>query len=111
MLSVSNPELLLRPGMTATAEILIEETAEMLLVPNRSLRFLPPDERIAQLAAEGDNVWVLENGQPRPVPVTIGLTDGEFTEIRSDSLSADAVLIIDIVREARSPLAGNGPFG
>ena len=111
VLSVSNPELLLRPGMTATAEILIEETAEVLLVPNRSLRFLPPDERIAQLAAEGDNVWVLENGQPRPVPVTIGLTDGEFTEIRSDSLSADAVLIIDIVREARSPLAGNGPFG
>jgi HlyD family secretion protein len=111
VLSVSNPELLLRPGMTATAEILIEETTEVLLVPNRSLRFLPPEERVAQLAAEGDNVWVLENGQPRPVPVTIGLSDGEFTEIKSDSLSADAVLIIDVVREARSPFSGGGPFG
>jgi HlyD family secretion protein len=111
VLSVSNPELLLRPGMTATAEILIEETEEVLLVPNRSLRFLPTDERVAQLAAEGDNVWVLENGQPKPVPVTIGLTDGEFTEIKSGPLSDDAVLIIDIVREARSPLPGGGPFG
>ena len=111
VLSVSNPELLLRPGMTATAEILIEETSEVLLVPNRSLRFLPPDELVAQLAAEGDNVWVLENGQPRPVPVTIGLSDGEFTEIKSDSLSADAVLIVDIVREARSTLPGGSPFG
>ena len=111
VLSVSNPELLLRPGMTATAEILIEETTEVLLVPNRSLRFLPPEERVAQLAAEGDNVWVLENGQPRPVPVAIGLSDGEFTEIKSDSLSADAVLIIDVVREARSPFSGGGPFG
>ena len=96
--------------MTATAEILIEETTEVLLVPNRSLRFLPPEERVAQLAAEGDNVWVLENGQPRPVPVTIGLSDGEFTEIKSDSLSGDAVLIIDVVREARSPVSGGGPF-
>ena len=111
VLSVSNPELLLRPGMTATAKILIEETTEVLLVPNRSLRFLPPEERVAQLAAEGDNVWVLENGQPRPVPVAIGLSDGEFTEIKSDSLSADAVLIIDVVREARSPFSGGGPFG
>ena len=110
VLSVSNPKLLLRPGMTATAEILIEETTEVLLVPNRSLRFLPPEERVAQLAAEGDNVWVLENGQPRPVPVTIGLSDGEFTEIKSDSLSGDAVLIIDVVREARSPVSGGGPF-
>ena len=111
VLSVSNPELLLRPGMTATAKILIEETTEVLLVPNRSLRFLPPEERVAQLAAKGDNVWVLENGQPRPVPVAIGLSDGEFTEIKSDSLSADAVLIIDVVREARSPFSGGGPFG
>lgn len=111
VLSVSNPDLLLRPGMTATAEILIEETTEVLLVPNRSLRFLPPEERVAQLAAEGDNVWVLENGQPRPVPVAIGLSDGEFTEIKSDSLSADADLIIDVVREARSPFSGGGPFG
>lgn len=110
VLSVSNPELLLRPGMTATAEILIEETAEVLLVPNRSLRFLPPDEVDAQSAAKGDNVWVLENGRPTPVSVTIGLSDGEFTEIKSGALSADAVLIIDVVRQARSSLGGGGPF-
>ena len=42
LLSVDNAELLLRPGMTATAEILVEELADVLLVPNAALRFSPP---------------------------------------------------------------------
>ncbi|MBV1904673.1 MAG: efflux RND transporter periplasmic adaptor subunit [Pseudomonadales bacterium] len=111
VLSVSNQELLLRPGMTATAEILIEETAEVLLVPNRSLRFLPPDEVVAQTATVEDHVWLLEDGRPKPLSVTIGLTDGQFTEIRSGSLPEDAVLVVDAVREVRSRPSGNGPFG
>lgn len=41
VLSVSNPDLLLRPGMTATAEISTQETKPGLLVPNAALRFSP----------------------------------------------------------------------
>src|SRR5690606_22219346 len=43
VLSVANPELLLRPGMTATADILVAERPNAVLIPNRALRFLPPD--------------------------------------------------------------------
>lgn len=43
VLSVDNAGLLLRPGMTATAEIRVAEVADALLVPNAALRFRPPE--------------------------------------------------------------------
>jgi HlyD family secretion protein len=42
-LSVANPELQLRPGMTATADIVTSERNNVLLVPNAALRFKPVD--------------------------------------------------------------------
>jgi HlyD family secretion protein len=44
-LRVENPELLLRPGMTATAEITVTRIDDALLLPNAALRFVPPDTR------------------------------------------------------------------
>ncbi len=44
LLSVDNEQLLLRPGMTATAEILVEQVKDALLVPNAALRFSPPKD-------------------------------------------------------------------
>ncbi|MEN8196170.1 MAG: efflux RND transporter periplasmic adaptor subunit, partial [Pseudomonadota bacterium] len=41
-LAVDNSELLLRPGMTATAEITVKTIKAALLVPNEALRFVPP---------------------------------------------------------------------
>jgi HlyD family secretion protein len=43
VLEVANPELLLRPGMTATAEIVTTNIQNALLVPNAALRFTPED--------------------------------------------------------------------
>lgn len=42
LLTVDNAQLLLRPGMTATAEILVQQVEDALLVPNAALRFSPP---------------------------------------------------------------------
>src|SRR3546814_2397310 len=41
MLDVANPDQSLRPGMTATADIMTEERNNVLLVPNAALRFKP----------------------------------------------------------------------
>jgi HlyD family secretion protein len=41
VLSVANPEMLLRPGMTATAEIVTAERQNVILVPNAALRWSP----------------------------------------------------------------------
>jgi HlyD family secretion protein len=42
ILTVDNSELLLRPGMTATAQIVTQETPDALAVPNAALRYQPP---------------------------------------------------------------------
>jgi HlyD family secretion protein len=42
VLDVDNSNLLLRPGMTATAEITVQKVADAILVPNAALRFTPP---------------------------------------------------------------------
>ena len=42
LLSVDNKDLLLRPGMTATAEIIVKNIEDSILVPNAALRYQPP---------------------------------------------------------------------
>jgi len=44
IVEVDNPELKLRPGMTATVSIVVGEAQNKLLVPNTALRFNPPQE-------------------------------------------------------------------
>jgi len=111
VLTVANPELLLRPGMTATADILIAQKDDVLLVPNRALRFLPPDE--AQHSASGGppRVWVESAGSPASISVTTGLTNGDVTEVGAGPLTPGTRVIVDVVRNERPRVTGGGPFG
>ena len=58
-LSVQNPELILRPGMTATAEIITTERRRVLLVPNAALRWSPERDAAAQRGQQGGVTSVL----------------------------------------------------
>jgi HlyD family secretion protein len=53
VLEVDNSELLLRPGMTATAEIVTTSIEDAVLVPNAALRFVPPGEEFSFPGAPG----------------------------------------------------------
>ncbi|MEA2563037.1 MAG: HlyD family secretion protein [Acidobacteriota bacterium] len=53
VLAVDNAELLLRPGMTATASVVTERKESVLLVPNAALRFTPPNVATAATAQQG----------------------------------------------------------
>ncbi|MBX3593213.1 efflux RND transporter periplasmic adaptor subunit [Sphingomonas sp.] len=112
-LSVANPEQKLRPGMTATAEIVTLEKKNVLLVPNAALRFTPTQADAQQSGGgmagalvprrgrrDGDatksatigrgarqTVYVTgDDGQPTPIEVTTGDTNGQMTEILSGGL-------------------------
>ncbi|HET9651922.1 MAG TPA: efflux RND transporter periplasmic adaptor subunit [Usitatibacter sp.] len=124
LLSANNDDLSLRPGMTATAEITAARRADALLVPNAALRFTPPSSgadakapsgglvsklmprpprptvRRASNASRGaeQNVWVLQDGQPVQVAVTVGLTDGTRTEVTGGAIAADAPVIVEAVQ-------------
>jgi HlyD family secretion protein len=116
VLDIDNSELLLRPGMTATAEIKATEIADALLVPNAALRFTPvsdtaenqsllrrfipgpPQFRPASQPEEtGPNrtVWALRNGEPTPVKIVIGLSDGKRTQVQSGEVQVGQALIVD----------------
>lgn len=100
VLSVANPDLALRPGMTAMARILASRQAGVLMVPNAALRYAPrkTDEKAAggfsmfpgggrtseQEVGLGrgstHTIYVLgADGNPKPVRVKIGDTDGTRT--------------------------------
>lgn len=64
VMAVENPDLLLRPGMTATAEIIVENVENALLVPNAALRFAPPRPSEGR-APEGGLLKSLIPGPPR----------------------------------------------
>ncbi len=106
VLAVENKAMLLRPGLTATAEILVSESKDTLLVPNGALRFTPPAADSSAPPPKGTNgelkgrVWVLEEGKPAPRDLTIGRSDGRSTEVLSGDLKLGDRVITDIATRA-----------
>ncbi|MEJ8569671.1 efflux RND transporter periplasmic adaptor subunit [Elongatibacter sediminis] len=122
ILKVNNSDLNLRPGMTGTAVITTLSRDDVLLVPNAALRFTPrantedaptnggllsalmprpPRGRNSNPASgsetrSGSRVWLLEDGQPRPVPVELGASDGRLTEVVSGALKAGDLVITGV---------------
>jgi HlyD family secretion protein len=122
VLAVDNSELLLRPGMTATAEIMINKLENVLRIDNAALRYTPsakdkmtysdkkpnffkrifagppgPGKEEKEEESQDKNikdVWVLRNNVLVPVKVTTGVTDGIMTEvIGGDIRPGDKVVI------------------
>ena len=86
VVTVANPGLLLKPGMTATARIATAQARGVLRVPSQALRFTPTAAGKAAGGKGSRTVWVLRNGKPVAVPVTVGLDDDSYAEIRSGAL-------------------------
>jgi HlyD family secretion protein len=109
-LSVENPTGQLRPGMTATADIVTSDKKNVLLVPNAALRFKPAaagagqgggiagsltfrprrdrPERTATVARGATQTVYVKgaDGQPQPVQVVTGDTNGNVTEVIGGNL-------------------------
>lgn len=118
VLAVENPEGRLRPGMTATVTIVVDERKDVLLVPNAALRFRPPmagagprffvpgipsrpsaPPSVPQ-APRGPAVWVEGPEGPRPVPVRTLATDGNFTHVQAQGLEPGTPLIVGVAETA-----------
>ena len=119
VLRVDNSDLALRPGMTATAEIVVREVRDALLVPNAALRFVPPaaprkgndggilgklmmrwpsrqaSTRPAEPSGKQRRLWVLDGGTLRAMMVTIGDTDEQRTVVSGAGLKAGMQVAID----------------
>lgn len=104
VVNVDNSDLALKPGMTAAARIVIDQRNDVVRVPNQALRYSPGG---ALNAGNGAQVWVMRNGQPAPVSVTLGLDDDSFTEIvKGDLKPGDQVIVSEQRDAARAALPG-----
>jgi len=93
LITVENPELLLRPGMTARIQFEVERVENAVKVPNAALRFIPraESEKLRKQTAKSETskspcVYRLKDNRSVKIDVTLGLTDGKFTAITSDSI-------------------------
>jgi HlyD family secretion protein len=123
ILSVDNSDLALRPGMTATAQITVQEISKALLVPNAALRYAPPvaakqqnfsisrlflprmprAERPARPeTSDGERVvWALKNNVPEALRIVTGASDGKMTEVVKGDVTPDTPLIIAAKRAGK----------
>ena len=98
VISAKNPEQVLLPGMTANLRVVVAKRDDVLTVPNAALRFRPgqvDDERkglvgqaeAAEQPGISGRVFVLDrNGQPTPLQLRLGITDGRVTEVLSGDI-------------------------
>jgi HlyD family secretion protein len=118
VIQVANPELKLKPGMTANVSITIETRSDVLRIPNAALRFKPADVKVIsektpdKQGMKGTKIWIMENGQLKPVKVTTGLSDGSYTEISAGELKAGQEIITDSLTGKKTSSSGHppGPF-
>jgi HlyD family secretion protein len=101
VIDVQNPDLKLRPGMTANVTFIYAQKDDVLRVPNAALRFRPPPElappTLAKAAPDRRTVWVLRGGRPAPVTIQTGISDGSLTEAIGADLAAGEALITEAI--------------
>ncbi|MGH9317832.1 MAG: efflux RND transporter periplasmic adaptor subunit [Thermoanaerobaculia bacterium] len=146
IIEVPNPDLILRPSMTANVIIDVATARDVLRIPNAALRWRPeekatgasPEERAAKSVGDkgpaaamrqfdrtaggrprparpGQTVYTLgsaSRGDPKPVEIRAGITDGRFTQVVDGELREGDTVVIGLVTakaEASTGPASGGP--
>ena len=119
VVSVSNPELILMPGMTAYLTFIIQEHNNVLLVPNTALRFRPAGKSDKPAAGQvqgargarpaGPTVYTIRDKRLAPVAIQVGISDGKYTEVVSGVKAGERVVVEDNLPEQRAA-GGQTPF-
>ncbi len=123
ILAIDNSDHRLRPGMTASADVTVQEVKDVVTVPNSAFRYTPPlvtaprqkssgllgmlfssgapgeKNRVTTSLTNGvtkegfRNLYVLKDGVPVQIAVKTGVTDGDLTEVLDGPLVAGDAVI------------------
>ena len=116
VIDAPNPDLKLKPGLTANITIYTLDKHDVLAVPVRALRFTPENEKYQE-----NTVWrQLKDGQLERVSEVTGVTDGVQTEILEGLSQGDRVVtgtkLVSVggkrpdPSKAQQQPGGNNPF-
>lgn len=137
VIDVTNPDLKLRPGMTANVTFVYAEQNDVLRVPNAALRFRPAADPEAKPSGQGSGggaraggartltktlvkaadpasrkrtIYLLRNNKAEPIEVTTGITDGSYTELATGDVHEGDLVITDTASTGTKP-ATTSPGG
>lgn len=133
VIGVSNPDLRLKPGMTANVAIIVAHKDDVLQIKNAALRYRPPDatpvetkrtsasrpgrpgggrSNAGQEGRAERTVYVLPSGASRPQPVQVktGISDGITTEVIEGLKEGDRVVTAEITSATTAPSPPANPF-
>lgn len=113
VIDVENPSLLLKPGMTANVVFVAAQKDNVVRLRNAALRFQPDPQLLARVGLKPNasdpsvqtaghrTVWVLRSGRPVAITVSLGISDGTWTELFSGDIHPGEALITDMNVSAR----------
>ncbi len=105
IISIDNQALKLKPGMTANVEIITAEKKDVLLAPNKALRFYVTDENGEIKRYQDKGIWILRKGKPTRINVITGIADDDFTEVFSEQLKDGDEVILEDKKETEKRAA------
>jgi HlyD family secretion protein len=113
VIDVENPNLLLKPGMTANVVFVAAQKDDVVRLRNAALRFQPDPQLLARIGVKSPaseslaqapghrTVWVLRGGQPVSAAVSTGISDGTWTELLHGDIQPGDSLITEMNVSAR----------
>ena len=127
VIGVSNPDLKLKPGMTANVSIMIAHRDDVLQIKNAALRYRPADaattpQQGRTTSSSGGRpvagrerksertVYVLSGNRPKPVQIKTGISDGVVTELLEGLPEGDRIITAELTPALSSSPPAN-PFG
>jgi HlyD family secretion protein len=129
VIGVSNPDLKLKPGMTANVSIIVAHKDNVLQIKNAALRYRPAEATPAELGSRSPmpagargagrrerrtsrrTVYVLSGGQPKPVQIKTGISDGVVTEVVEGLKEGDRVVTAEMASSSAPSSRPTNPFG
>jgi HlyD family secretion protein len=109
VVQVPNRDLKLMPGMTANVSIIISTKRDVLRIPNAVLRFRPSEKIAGAAEKKGPGVWILEKGKPKRISITLGISDGNYTEIVPGEIKEGQEVIVEALTKPKGASAPTGP--
>ncbi|MDP3296945.1 MAG: efflux RND transporter periplasmic adaptor subunit [Thermodesulfovibrionia bacterium] len=108
VIKVDNPELKLKPGMTANVSIVLSIKKDVLKISNAALRFSPDAKDKSRAQQKGKGVWIIENKTPKRIPAAVGISDGNYSELLSGEIREGQEIIAESLTK---PKENNRPVG
>ena len=93
VITVDNPALKLKPGMTANVSIVIARKKDIVLIPNAALRFRPK-EHLRDAGVKDQAAWIVGTQGPESITVKTGISDSAQTELVEGSLAEGQTVIV-----------------